>query len=759
MSYLRSFIHTLTVGLILIWSVTAAKAEHIVGGDMYYECVRVNNSAGIVTFKIYFTLYRDSKSGGAQFDNPAQIGIYSGNGTDWTFVRELNVSVLRTTALDPDTGIPCLAVPGNIGVERGDYEFEVTLDIKENESYVIAYQRCCRNNTITNIVNPGDAGALYYTTISPLAQTACDNSPVFKEFPPIVICLNQDINFDHSAVDKDLGDSIVYSFCTPRTAGGIYGAEPGEDPTACFGISPDPSNCPPRFEEVTFTSAYSESQPMGGDPVISIDPVTGIISGFPDLQGQYVVGVCAKVYRDGELISELIRDFQFNVASCDPQVVALIEADSTVSMSHYQYLSCGETELNLLSKSRIESFITSYDWQFPLPNNDTLSFENKEVTAQFPGPGEYNGRLIINKNSEFELCRDTALVDVIIYPPVEAAFEFDYDTCVYSPIQLINNSVFNADPKSYRWLENNITFSTEEEPVIEFDQAGEKLLSLIVTDENNCQSRVDTNFRYYPIPVNVEINPSKFISCAPDVISLQAISGLLDSNYTYTWTVEDVGDFQEQYPQVEFTEAGVYDVNLNIESPVGCTEVVSFSDFITMREGPTAGFSYSPQDISIFNNEVTFTDESQDAVSWQWLIGEDQYFTRNLNYTFQDTGVVVVNQIVRHENNCIDTAKALIDVIPVATYFMPNAFTPNEDNINETFKGKGYTESFQDFSMVIFNRWGDLMYETKDPEAGWNGRVNNDGAICPGGTYVYRVRYIGPRNEEKEIRGHLTLLR
>ena len=163
-------------------------ALHIIGGDVVYKCITRDTVRNEIEYEIIFTMYRDSRSGGAQFDNPASFGIYRGVGGSWRFERTIaGVRVENVADIDIATNNPCILVPVNVGVQRGVYTFTVRLPII-NESYLISYQRCCRNNTILNIVNPGGTGAAFTTEITPEAQKLCNNSPVFNNFPPVVIC-------------------------------------------------------------------------------------------------------------------------------------------------------------------------------------------------------------------------------------------------------------------------------------------------------------------------------------------------------------------------------------------------------------------------------------------------------------------------------------------------------------------------------------------------------------------------------------------
>jgi hypothetical protein len=186
--------------------------------------------------------------------------------------------------------------------------------------------------------------------LRPLATTV----PTFNSFPPIVICAGQPLEYDHSATDPE-GDLLLYKFCSPLDGGGNLLDNANYE--TCAGAAPNPA-CPPPYDDVFFNApAFTPLAPMAGNPVISIDPLTGIITGTPELIGQYVVGVCVEEYRDGQLISTVFRDFQFNVASCDPLVVADIEEDEIISDQEFLINSCGETAINFVNQSFQQQYI------------------------------------------------------------------------------------------------------------------------------------------------------------------------------------------------------------------------------------------------------------------------------------------------------------------------------------------------------------------------------------------------------------------
>jgi hypothetical protein len=193
--------------LLGMWGATRLSATHIVGGEIQYECLGFNAATQVGTYRIILHVYRDCFNGQAPFDQQAAITIFQMGPTvsEWVTVNPTPV----ITNIPPETNNPCLIPPNNICVEEGLYVATVNLPYNP-AGYTITYQRCCRNNTIDNVINPGQSGSTYTIFLSGQAQLTCNSSPEYSAFPPIVICNNQPLVFDHSATDAQ-GDQLVYS--------------------------------------------------------------------------------------------------------------------------------------------------------------------------------------------------------------------------------------------------------------------------------------------------------------------------------------------------------------------------------------------------------------------------------------------------------------------------------------------------------------------------------------------------------------------
>lgn len=742
-------------------------AAHIVGGDVTYTFLRFNADTSRVTFRINFTMYRDQFSGGAPFDNNATFGIFRQNvNGSWEWYGERRGINNGPVEPIPRVDDPCVDEPLDVGVQRSSYIFDVELEIG-NTNYMIAYQRCCRNNTIANILDPGETGAVFDVVITPTAQIEGNSSPTFNNFPPIFICGGQALSFDHSATDPE-GDVLRYTFCAPFASGGTIDANSGGNQGCCQCVRPSPLMCPPDYDNVIYRPPFTKNAPLAGNPVVSIDNITGEISGIPEINGQYVVGVCVEEFRNGELIGSIRRDFQFNVVTCTPNVFAQLAADEVddggLDGKVFFINSCGENTVFIENTSFSENNIFEYQWVFYDPNGDVLldqtgGRENRDISVTFPGIGDYSGTMILNGGTE---CSDTANFNISIFPTIDGEYTFAYDTCFSGPVDFQDLTITEADDViGWSWDFGDGGTSSLKDPSYEFPTPGMKRVTLISEDNNECKDTVVKDILYQPVPQLIIVEPSNFIGCLPADIFFNNLSTPIDTTYDILWDFGD-GNFSEDIsPTHEYLENGTYSISVDITSPIGCKTSKVFNNWIQILEGPTADFAFSPEDPNVFQQEVQFLDNSSDAGAWQWNFGGlGTSFIKNPSFNFPDTGFYDVTLTAFHPvTNCPDTITKRIDIRPLVKLFMPNAFTPNNDSKNDEFLGNGYYDGLSDYQMQIWNRWGEKIFESDDPRQGWNGQYQNSGDLLPQGVYVYKVNYTGPRGEKESQDGHVTLIR
>ncbi len=743
---------SLITWILVLSSIWHIRATHIVGGDFTYTCLG-EVSPGIMRYNFILTIYRDCQTSSTPHDPVAHIGIHRGNLNSSILVKPRDVPGGPVFSIPIDTPKCVQSFPA-VCLDARRYTFTEDLPII-NQSYFVTYQRCCRNHTIRNLLLPEDLGLTIYVEISPLAQLNCNNSPVFKKLPRSVICNQLPLVEDQSATDAD-GDLLVYSFCNALNGGSNNPSTQG----GCLVVIPNPSCGPPFMNTPMVLPDFTPTAPMGGDPVISINSSTGLITGTPNQLGQFVVAMCVQEFRNGQLIGSIRREFQYNLADCSPNFIAAMQADTILGPQVYQITTCGQKEIFFQNQSLLGNPPAQIEWRFDLHGQPPLITNTASPTVVFPDFGLYRGVLYLNP---LDFCNDSAEVFIRLFPGLEAAFSASYDTCVAGPVSFKDASNSEAGVVAWQWnFDNGAGNSTDNDPDYLFKTPGMQEVKLTVIDKNGCTDEVDSTFMWQPAPPYLIVRPNRYIECAPGLIEFTNLSNPIDSTYHIVW---DYGDGQRDTgiisPKHVYEKAGKYDVSLFIQSPIGCVATDTFIQLIFIVEPPVAQFSFDTT-VVLNQNQRTlqFFNESLREARVGWVF--DQGVTSTLEnpiHTFKDTGLVQVFLVATHEQGCKDTISRWFDIVPQVTFTMPNAFTPNGDSDNDDYRGNGWTEYIRNFSMQIWNRWGELVYETEDPRSAWDGTVMNRGKLCPDGVYVYTVQYADSRGRPRQLKGQLHLLR
>ena len=286
-----------------------SNATHIVGGEVYYDSLGID-TLGNELYQVTFEIFRDCSGSG--FDSPLDYTVFNADGTVFS-VFLIPLPVPDTLAVVYDD--PCVTPPTDICVERAIYVQTIALPISV-DGYYIVYQRCCWANNIQNIVSPDSWGITIKTTIPGSGLVTADNNCArFNQYPPIALCSNNTLDFDHSATDID-GDSLVYSICTPKTINISVGAQPNPE-------APEP------YADIPWEVGFSGASPLGAASNVTIDPQTGMMSITPSLVGTFVMAICVDEYRNGVLINSKSRTFGYRVVLCDEVSPLVIDISNT----------------------------------------------------------------------------------------------------------------------------------------------------------------------------------------------------------------------------------------------------------------------------------------------------------------------------------------------------------------------------------------------------------------------------------------------
>ena len=230
-----------------------------------------------------------------------------------------------------------------------------------------------------------------------------------------------------------------------------------------------------------------------------------------------------------------------------------------------------------------------------------------------------------------------------------------------------------------------------------------------------------------------------------------------------SWTI-DLNSFAPfstlDEPTLCIEVPGTYDLGLIATSSNGCTDTITVEDAFTVHPSPVALFSYTP-DVVDELELVNITDESSGASSVVYDLGDGNTSNvRNPEHIYEFTGDYTITQFVENNEGCVDTSYQTISINEKENVFIPNGFTPDGNGHNDIFlpRTRGIDVTISEYRLIIFDRWGKIIFESQDLEEGWNG--TSKGIDMPVGVYVWQITYkSGVGEESKTERGHVTLVR
>ncbi|MFA6925114.1 MAG: gliding motility-associated C-terminal domain-containing protein [Bacteroidales bacterium] len=367
--------------------------------------------------------------------------------------------------------------------------------------------------------------------------------------------------------------------------------------------------------------------------------------------------------------------------------------------------------------------------------NGGIPFTTGEPYTYLWNPGAFTTNIINNVLSKTYSvtvtdsigCTATASIVIGDNPPIILSTNQTSASCF--PDGTADVNVFSGTPQyTYTWS----TIPPQYTQTISGINSGQYTVTVI--DSNGCSAVASvTVLENNLLSVSTSSTPEH---CGQmDGTTTLNASGGNPSLYTYLW---DKGGATQTI------------TNLTQGSYVGTvyygTCEISATATVLEKPGPQADFTYTPSVLDILENTTAFfndmsTSGGQPIVQWHWNFGNDNSTAdiRLPKYTFKSAGTYTVCLKVTDSENCWNLICKPIVVKDIFNIYIPNAFSPNSDMLNEGFIPKGYRIDPTGFTMIIFNRWGEEIYKTTDLNGSWNGRYFNTGEIVQTGVYVYRV--------------------
>ncbi|CAL1516614.1 PKD domain-containing protein [Chitinophaga sp. MM2321] len=865
--------------LVCLVCTASVYGSHIIGGQIYYTFK--GKTGNMYTYRVSMKLYRICESGERIAEMPSTIILASFDKSNNSKVSTYTIGRTDFQVKNLAQVDPCIVNPPPVCFQVGLFETDITLPLNA-EGYVIAFQSCCRDAFMVNIVSdpisgtPNDrgTGATYFTEIPGSNSGAAGNSsPIFNKEEATLVCAGKKFTYDFSAKDPDVADELSYEFCD---------AYKGGSTTDQSGIPPAAVNPPYSF--VQYTSPFTGQSPLGPD--VKIDPKTGIISGIAPAAGKYVVTVCVNEMRNGKKIGTLRKDFHINVTTCVKQVTAAMPE---------KYADCSSRTITFTNTSTPGK---PYLWDFgdgtTLPTNSTAP-----VNHTYANDGTYTVKLYVDKESN---CGDSATAIAYVYP----VFNPDFTTlgaCTQRPTVFTDRSRATVGSiEYYKWDFGNGDTSNAKDTIYQYKAPGTYEVKLFARSTVGCEKTIAHSLTVYDKPpFNATADT---LLCLKDSLQMWAASSLPG---TFKWTPDDYKILRPNtadpivFPttdtsyNVTFTDSqgctndknilvdvkdtlllhtipdstvctndeihllsqsdGAYEyrwtnldnsvvvsnnadafvtpapprqsyevraslgkchtadtVTLKVVDPPMATAApdttICFGTPVTLRAGGGAYYRWSPPfytdhpsqaitvahppDTTLYTVTVTDTLGCPKPITATALVkvvppvpafaGNDTIVMLNQPFQLHATGGVhytwspvsgldnanLPNPVTNYNRDITYTVTAytlegcsgqdniFVRFIVGPDIYIPNAFSPNGDGLNDLFRPLPVGIVKMDF-FRIFDRWGKMMYSTTAYLQGWDGRINGEPAAV--GTYVWVVQGQDIHNKTIIRKGTVTLIR
>jgi gliding motility-associated-like protein len=359
-------------------------------------------------------------------------------------------------------------------------------------------------------------------------------------------------------------------------------------------------------------------------------------------------------------------------------------------------------------------------------------------------------------------CSTIASIEVVVRPtPQITVYPSNPRICKGEEITLVATGA-----NLYSWSPANGLNTTYGSVVI----ASPSLTTTYVVegiDLYGCKATKDVTVDVRPIP-NINFTSDMNQICSATTVRFTATSDQPIQSWTWNFGDPESGNANYGYSQNithTFFNTGSYTISLEVVSVDGCKNALSKPDFVVVHPNPIAAFYRTPDITTVDNATIKFFDQSlgHQKVLWNFddpSSGNDNIsLEHNPTHTYAMEGEYWPTLYVENEWGCVDSVSNRVIVKNISEEYIPSAFSPNNDGVNDIFRPTGFNIDWTEYTMYIFDRWGNQIFETHSIEKGWDGRVNGEGEIVQQDVYVYKIILKDVHGVVHEFIGHVTLIK
>lgn len=314
------------------------------------------------------------------------------------------------------------------------------------------------------------------------------------------------------------------------------------------------------------------------------------------------------------------------------------------------------------------------------------------------------------------------------------------------------------------YTKSNTDLKASYKPTAADIKAGKVTFKLTSDTNGVCPvAKAEVTHIIHPNPAIVFTTPNPK-ACAPHCINF--IDSTTAGSTTVTkweWDFGNGKSGKEQNPkQICYDKPGVYDVKLKATSDKNCVTTLIKEKMIETYKDPVAQFTADPNPASILEPTIHFFDQSQSNIkSWKWVFGDGMISSPNTQnpahvYSSETPAKYIVQLVVVDTNGCKDSTEKEIEIQPYFAFYVPNAFTPDDRNgVNDVFYGTGV--GISEYHMWIFDRWGNMIFETAELNKGWNGTLKNGTETSLMDVFVWKAKIKDVFGKSHNYTGTVTI--
>ncbi len=413
----------------------------------------------------------------------------------------------------------------------------------------------------------------------------------------------------------------------------------------------------------------------------------------------------------------------------------------TVNVFNPPQLSMNHTDVTCYGKqdgtatSTVTAGTSPYTWQWGPGSANTQNLNNL-------GAGTYT-LLVTDKIG----CKAMQQVSIIEPMALHTILTGKDTLCNGQQTSLYASVSGGTVPLTYQWSAPGTGNSLVVNP------ASTQTYQVVVTDNKGCRDTSKVEVLVYPVPV------ADFTGTFKGCARVQAgFTNTSTGANQYWWDFGDNSQAAVQHATHIYTAIGCMNVSLIATNSYGCSDTTSKACAVNVYPNPHAGIVAQNSTAEELSPEIYFSNTATGETSCTVAFGDGVYSSACLAYfshIYPSSGSYTVMQIVSTSYGCADTACIKVEVVPEAALWVPGAFTPGTDHLNDVFIALGV--NIKEFEMYVFDRWGQQLFYSDDVNKGWDGNLK--GKAVQEDTYVWILNYSDINNKHKSLKGTVALIR